>query len=102
MPASAAGQWPATQAFPGANREDRTSGYLSPKTVTREAFKVLADLNVEVRPAKVRQLVRGFIETGRSGVDFRTWFIAYADPTGETAVRNVDRERGGRVASSRD
>ena len=82
----------ATQAFPGANREDRTAGFLSPKTVTREAIKVLTDLHLDVRPAGVRVLVKRFIESGHTSTsDLRSWVIAYADPTGETAVRNVMR-----------
>jgi hypothetical protein len=87
------GSAPATQAFPGANREDRASGFLSRKTVTREAMKVLADLGLDVRPAGVRVLVKRFIEAGHtSTADLRSWVIAYADPTGETAVRNVMKE----------
>ena len=85
----------ATQAFPGANREDRTNGFLSPKTVTREAIKILADLHLDVRPAGVRVLVRRFIEEGHtSSADLRTYLLGYADPTGETAVRNEMRGGG--------
>lgn len=85
----------ADQAFPGANREDRAAGFLSPKTVTREAIKVLADMGSDVRPAVVRRLVRRYIEEGHTTTsELRSWFIAYVDPTGEAAVRNVNRERG--------
>ncbi|MFN8192598.1 MAG: hypothetical protein U0R78_19650 [Nocardioidaceae bacterium] len=55
---------------------------------------MIADLGIEVHPARTRRLVRRFIESGRSDLDFRHWFLAYADPTGETAVRNVAREAG--------
>ena len=54
---------------------------------------------VPMRRRRVRELVNRFIESGRSDLineqrtvdDFRSWFITYADPTGETAVRNVTK-----------
>jgi len=42
---------------------------------------------------KVSRLVRAFIAAGLHERDLVNWIIAYADPTGETAVRNVMRER---------
>ena len=58
----------------------------------REAAKVCDDLDLGIRGARLRAVVDRFVREGRGDVDFRTWFIAYADPTGETAVRNVMRE----------
>lgn len=72
---------------------ERQTEFLSPRVVTREATKVCADLGLNIRGARLRTLVDRFILQGRTDIDFRTWFIAYADPTGETAVRNVLRER---------
>lgn len=46
---------------------------------------------VPMRRSRVRSLVIRFMREGRTDVDFRTWFIGYADPTGETAVRNILR-----------
>ena len=81
-----------TSAFPGANREDRAAGFLSPKTVTREALKALAARGAEVRPAMVRKLVTRFIEQGHTtSADVVDEVIAYADPTGDAAARHLDR-----------
>jgi len=44
---------------------------------------------------KVSRLVRAFIAAGLHERDLVPWVIVYADPTGETAVRNVMRERRG-------
>lgn len=50
-----------------------------------------------IRRSRVRQLAIRFLREGRVDVDFRTWFISYADPTGESAVHNVMKEaRNGR------
>lgn len=77
---------------PAGSRESRESGFLHPRIVAREAVKVLADLGLDVRPAAVRVLVSRFIAEGHTTTDdLRSWVIAYADPTGETAVRNVMR-----------
>jgi hypothetical protein len=81
-------------ALPEANRVERRTGFLSPKTLTREAFKVVSDLDLPIRPAAVRLAVSTFIDHGHAPQDFAEWFASYADPTGETAVRNVYRDRG--------
>jgi len=39
--------------------------------------------------SKLRRLVRQFIRTARADQEFGAWLMSYADPTGETAVRNV-------------
>lgn len=87
----------------GAANQAPTSGQMesggspsdrSPRIVMREAVKVLADLDLEVAPVRLRLVVRRFMETSRSDIDFRTWFLAYADPTGETAVKRTMKTRG--------
>lgn len=79
---------------PAGSRESRSGEFLHPRTVAREAMKVLVDMGLEVRPAAVRVLVTRFIAEGHtSTADLRSWVIAYADPTGETAVRNVMKGR---------
>ncbi len=81
---------------PAGSREKRSSEFLHPRIVAREAAKILADLGLDVRPAAVRLLVTRFINEGHtSTADLRSWFIAYADPTGETAVRHVMRGGAG-------
>lgn len=60
------------------------------RALTREAARVVDDLGVETTPAGVRVLVARYVaeEIDQS---LRSWVIAYTDPTGETAVRNVMR-----------
>ena len=94
------GGTPATPAPPalGVNQEVQ---HLSTRVLVREARKVVSDLDIHLGGSRLRSLVRRYVETGRPDIDFRTWFISYADPTGETAVRNVMRrakvgEPGGR------
>jgi hypothetical protein len=53
---------------------------------------VAEEWGYSLRRRRVRDLVIRFMREGRADLDFRSWFIAYADPTGETAVRNVMRE----------
>lgn len=80
----------------GANHEGRTAEYLSVATLSRTAALVAAEKGWHISGSRVRRLVRRFVTDGRTDLDFRTWFISYADPTGETAVRNVLREERGR------
>ena len=81
---------PATQPDLGANQEgEGQEEFLSVPVLARQAFKVVEDLDLPISGSRVRKLVRRFVREGRGDIDFRTWFIAYADPTGETAVRNV-------------
>ena len=73
---------------------ERQDGFLSPRVLMREAEKVCDDLDLDIRGPRLRSVIDRFVNEGRSDIDFRTWFISYADPTGETAARQVDRERG--------
>jgi len=92
----------------GANQEGHNpSDYLSVPILARQAAMIVAEKNLPISGSRVRKLVRRFVRDGRTDVDFRTWFIANADPTGRTwfigyrdpvgekAVRNVERERVG-------
>lgn len=74
-----------------ANGEARHDGFLSPRILVREATKVCVDLDLHLTGHRLRALVDRYVRSGRSDLDFRTWFICYADPTGETACRNVMR-----------
>lgn len=69
---------------------------LSTRCLTREAARVAHDLDLHIGGERLRDLVETYVATGHTG-DFRTWFIAYADPTGETAVRNVIRQNRARA-----
>lgn len=76
----------------GANQEgSRSDEFLSVQTLARQAHKLVVELELPISGSRVRKLIRRFIREGRADVDFRTWFIAYADPTGETAIHNVMR-----------
>ena len=70
---------------------ERQTEFLSPRVLMREAAKVCDDLDLGIRGPRLRSVIDRFVREGRSDIDFRTWVIAYADPTGETAVRNVMR-----------
>lgn len=76
-----------------ANKRTNTDG-LDPVRVRHlvDAGQWLSDhWNLNMRRSRVRDLAVRYLRDGRSDIDFRTWFIAYSDPTGETAVRNVMR-----------
>lgn len=49
-----------------------------------------------LRRRKARWIVRYYIAHIEGEFDFHDWVIQYLDPTGETAVRNVMRERNAR------
>lgn len=80
----------------GAKQEGaRAEGYLSVPTLVRQARKIVEEQQLPISGSRLRKLVRRFVDEGRADVDFRTWFISYADPTGETAVHNVLRSGAG-------
>ena len=80
----------------GVNQEvARQDEFLSVRTLIAGAAQINTKLNLGLSGSRIRNLVRRFVREGRSDVDFYTWVIAYADPTGEVAVRNVLRASGG-------
>ncbi len=79
----------------GDQEDERQAEFLSVRTLAAGAAQINAKLNLGLSGSRIRKLVRRFVREGRSDVDFYTWFIAYADPTGETATRNVLRASGG-------
>lgn len=85
------GLTPDFSASPALGVNHEVPDYMSTRTLVREARKVVADLNLRIDGSRLRSLIRRYVEDGRTDIDFRTWFISYADPTGETAVRNVLR-----------
>jgi len=89
----------ATTARPdlGANQEGaRQDEFLSVRTLTFGARQINTKLNLGLSGSRIRKLVRRFVREGRSDIDFYSWFIAYADPTGEQAVNNVLKRQGRR------
>lgn len=80
------------EARPGAARQEE---HLSVQTLTREARKVMAEMEMDLSQNRLVKIVRRYIDTGQAGgIDFRTYVLGYADPTGETAVRHVVKARG--------
>ena len=80
----------------GDNQEGaRQDEFLSVRTLAAGAARINTVLNLGLSGSRIRKLVRRFVREGRSDVDFYTWFIAYADHTGERAVGNVLRASGG-------
>ncbi|MFF5323943.1 hypothetical protein ACFY2Y_09465 [Janibacter hoylei] len=97
------------------NHESRTEGEDRPETAeqaVRLAHELLGRAGVTLSPSKVSRLARDYI-AARPPCTFRTYIarnaapavatlplpsrrhgLEWVDPTGETATRNVDRERG--------
>lgn len=92
-PLAAATQSPLATQTGGRSQKDRSADFLSVQTLTRTAHKVLECQDFYMSPSRISRLVRRFVREGRTDLDFRTWFISYADPTGEQAVRNVMKGR---------
>lgn len=92
-PREAATQSPLATQTGGRGKRDRSADFLSVQTLTRTAHKVLEDQNFYMSPSRTSRLIHRFVREGRADLDFRTWFISYADPTGEQAVRNVMKGR---------
>jgi len=79
----------------GDNQEvARQDEFLSVRTLAAGAAQINTKRNLGLSGSRIRKLVRRFVREGRSDLDFYTWFIAYADTTGEAATRNVLRDRG--------
>ena len=67
---------------------------LNPRAVAREFARILAGRRIYPHPAELRRLADDFITSGRrSQRALEQMAISYADPTGETAARNVDGHR---------
>lgn len=74
-----------------ANGENETQ---TSRALMREVAHAASAAGLSLSPAGIRVLVSRYVETAAPGQSVRSWVISYADPTGETAARNVDRERG--------
>lgn len=88
---------PPTATTPAATsrRMERQDRFLSPRVMQREAAKILAAKGIPVGPAMLRRLVTRFIQEGYTTLaEIEPFLLSYADPTGETAVNNVVRDRG--------
>lgn len=66
---------------------------LSKGQVCRLAVKVAAEHGLSLHPAEARRIAAAFMATGYRSAEA---FLAWLDPTGQTAADNVDRERGRR------
>ena len=68
---------------------------LDPEALVRLARRSPAIAAMGLGQSRLSRVVREFIAANLPSREFVGWVIAYADPTGETAVRNVMRERRG-------
>jgi len=75
----------------------RQDEFLSVRTLAAGAEQINTTLNLGLSGSRIRKLVRRFVREGRSDLDLDlyTWF-AYADHTGEQAVKNVLKDQGRR------
>ena len=78
--------------------EAKPEEQLRERILVREARKVVVDLDLDISGSHLKKIVRAYVSGGQRDLDLRTWFIAYADPTGEAAVRNVMKLSGGDVS----
>lgn len=94
---------PTTSAAPSTSRNLPANGeitkredqFLSPRIIAREAVKILDAKGIDVGPAQLRRLVTRFVRQGYTTLrELEPFVLAHADPTGETAVSRVLRERG--------
>lgn len=98
MPLESAGQVPAlSRTAPAGSRGDRGRTLLPRSVVAREFSRLFVAHEIAAHPVEVRRLASRFVAVGHSDLsEVERYVLAYADPTGEKAARNVDRERGGR------
>ena len=70
-----------------ANRDD-----LGPRSALIAEWTDFAE-SIGVRRRHARYLVRFYLNHITGEIDFYEWVLMHADPTGETAVRNVMKEQ---------
>jgi len=85
---------PGVSARTEAPEQRRGGGTERVQAFSNLARRVADDNGLPISQNRIQRLVRRYIAERRADIDFRTWFIAYADPTGETAVRNVMKGAG--------
>jgi hypothetical protein len=73
--------------------------FLSVPILCREARKLVVEMDLPISGSRTRKLVRQFVRGDHRNLDddFLPWFLryvlTYADPTGETARKRLDRQR---------
>jgi len=83
-----------TSTSPATSPDMESEDLTNPRVVAREAAKIARAYGWDFSPRDLRVLAARFIGTRRPASDLEPYMLAYADPTGEAAVRNVLRERG--------
>lgn len=63
------------------------------QALASHARRIADEQSLVISQNRIQRLVRRFIAERRADIDFRCYFLGYADPTGEAAVRNVMRSR---------
>lgn len=75
-----------------AGSRDTARATLHPRIVAREFSRLFREHGIAAHPAEVRTIATKFCATVHNRLeDIETYVLKYADPTGETAVRNVMR-----------
>ncbi len=72
---------------PAPTRRNHVSG--GTEKAVKAAREQMDSLGLHFSANKLSRLVRRYLAEAATTHTFGAWVIAYADPTGETAVRNV-------------
>lgn len=79
------------------NHEQREGSIGQPcldvETLVRIARQSSAIAAMNIGQSRLSRIVRAYLSEDQHERDIVSWVIAYADPTGETAVRNVMRAK---------
>lgn len=89
-----AGQWPAHSPTAPAGSRDSQSGGVSPRVAAREFSRLFAAHGITTHPAEVRRIAGKFCDAGHDLSRVEDFVLAYSDPTGESAWRLADRDKG--------
>lgn len=88
--ANRAGESPAiTSTTAPAGSRDRNQTGASPRVAAREFARLFAARGIATHPAEVRRIAGRFCADGHDLADAEAYAMTWADPTGETAIRNV-------------
>lgn len=83
----------ATSTTEPAGRRDTSRTMLPRSVVAREFARLFRAHDIAAHAAEVRALASRFVANGHQRLeDVETYVLSYADPTGETAVRQIMRE----------
>lgn len=76
---------------PDSSHMESASQTLTVESALRHAGRLCAELGIPLQYRRMHQLVRRAVSDHLTVAEFTERVVAYADPTGERAVRNVMR-----------